>query len=280
MSLIERALRACLTGSITPLTFYKPLEVKPVFDEPTRLYLHVPLCKNCCPFCPYVREPYTNKKADLLFKSIKKEIDIFSNTCKNLKTTSLYIIGGSPLSLGSRLYELVACFTENLNFKGAIAIELYPDDVNSASIEILDSCRTTMVSLGVQSFDDKILNHIQRKHSSAAAKTALAELSKKPFDSLNVDLLFAIEGQTWSSVENDLQYARDLGATQITCYPLFTFPFNRGTRALLKVTPPPLRSRARGTCTFMVPAVVVKFRSRLYPLRTIAADPSAFLRWA
>ncbi len=89
-----------------------------------------------------------------------------------------------------------------------------------------------MVSLGVQSFDDKILNYIQRQHSAAIAKSALVTLSKKGFSSLNVDLLFAIKGQNWASVENDLKCARDLGATQITCYPLFTFPFTEIGRYL------------------------------------------------
>ena len=241
MSIIEKTLRACFTGSIKPLEFTKPGEITPVFNNDTGLYLHISLCKNCCPFCPYVKEQYTKEKSDLLFESVKREIKIFSEKCPTINTTSLYIGGGSPLLLGSRLGDLVDCFTKRLNFNGTVAIEVYPDDVNIQGIETLQKCRATMVSLGVQSFDDKILNHIQRRHSAATAKSALVKLSKKGFASLNVDLLFAIEGQNWASVENDLKCARDLGATQITCYPLFTFPFTEIGRYLnlKKVKLPP-----------------------------------------
>ncbi len=232
MSIVEKALRACLIGSIKPLEFKKSTEITPVFKDATGLYLHIPLCRNCCSFCPYVKEQYTIEKGDLLFESVKREINIFSEQFSPMQTTSLYIGGGSPLLLGSKLSDLVDCFTKQLNFKGSIAIEVYPGDVNKQGVETLEKCRATMVSLGVQSFDDKILNYIQRQHSAAIAKSALVTLSKKGFSSLNVDLLFAIKGQNWASVENDLKCARDLGATQITCYPLFTFPFTEIGRYL------------------------------------------------
>jgi coproporphyrinogen III oxidase-like Fe-S oxidoreductase len=225
MSLIEKALRAYLTKSINPLGFRKPSVINPVFNNPAGLYLHIPLCKNCCPFCPYIKEKFSSEKADLIFESVKREIEIFSAKCGPIITTSLYIGGGSPLSIGLKLGELVNCFTRRLNFQGPVAIEVYPGDVNSSGIDIIESCRASMISLGVQSFDDNVLKTLHRQHSATTAKTALDNLSKKSFDSLNVDLLFAIEGQGWESVENDLKCARDHGATQITCYPLFTFPF-------------------------------------------------------
>jgi oxygen-independent coproporphyrinogen-3 oxidase len=153
----------------------------------------------------------------------------------------LYIGGGSPISLGSRLCELVQCFARQLSFNGPVAIEVYPEDVDARGIECIEGCRTSMASLGVQSFDDNVLQRIQRRHSSLAAKKALETLSGRKLNSLNVDLLFAIEGQSWASVENDLKCAMDLGATQITCYPLFMFPFTEigQYRRLRKVKLPP-----------------------------------------
>jgi oxygen-independent coproporphyrinogen-3 oxidase len=245
MQITERLLRASLTGSLKPLIFNKPSGIASFFPYPAGLYLHIPLCKNCCPFCPYVKEAYSEEKSDLLFQSVKREIGVFSQKHSSINTTSLYIGGGSPLLLGSRLGDLVDCFSSHLNFKGPVAVEVYPGDINDNGIENLIKCKTSMVSLGAQSFDDGILNHIQRRHSSKTAVSALVNLSKAGFSSINVDLLFAIQGQTWMSVEYDLKCARDSGATQITCYPLFTFPFTETGRYLNlnKVKLPPFAIR-------------------------------------
>ncbi len=96
MSIVEKALRACLIGSIKPLEFKKSTEITPVFKDATGLYLHIPLCRNCCSFCPYVKEQYTIEKGDLLFESVKREINIFSEQFSPMQTTSLYI-GGEAL---------------------------------------------------------------------------------------------------------------------------------------------------------------------------------------
>ncbi len=245
VSALEKILRTFIAGSGKQLVFEKPLESNPHFNDPAGLYLHIPLCHNYCSFCPYLKERYTDGLGLLLFEAIKREIHIFSEKCSLTNITSLYVGGGSPLVLGLMLSELVDLFRSKLHFDGDVAIEVHPNDITGKGVEVIQRCNASMISLGVQSFDDRVLKSIGRQYGATVAKSALSVLYKTGFDSLNVDLLFAIDGQDWESVKTDLQNARDLGATQITCYPLFTFPYTEIGRYLnlKKVKLPPFSVR-------------------------------------
>jgi oxygen-independent coproporphyrinogen-3 oxidase len=82
-----------------------------------------------------------------------------------------------------------------------------------------------LVSLGVQSFHAGRLAAIGRRYQPAVAERALALLAGSGFDSVNADIMFALPGQTPEDVIADLARAAELGADQLTTYPLFTFPY-------------------------------------------------------
>jgi len=83
----------------------------------------------------------------------------------------------------------------------------------------------SLVSVGVQSFNDQFLNFIGRKYSSDIISSVLEKLVKDDFKSINIDLMFALPGQSIADLKYDLQKAIELGVNQITTYPLFTFPY-------------------------------------------------------
>ena len=140
--------------------------------------------------------------------------------------TSLYIGGGTPtLALDS-----VACVlrrvAERFRLTGDICIETNPADVNSETVRRLRDMGVALVSLGVESFQPDHLASTGRDYEPVVAERALALLAEGGFASVNVDIMFALPHQTAADVTADLACAAQLGADQLTTYPLFTFPYS------------------------------------------------------
>jgi oxygen-independent coproporphyrinogen-3 oxidase len=128
---------------------------------------------------------------------------------------------------------------------GDICIETNPADVSDEIVARLHDMGIALVSLGVESFRPENLAMLGRDYEPAVAERALTLLAESNFASVNVDIMFALPRQTVANVTADLERPAQLGADQITTYPLFTFPYTSVGRYLrLKaVRMPNLRMR-------------------------------------
>ena len=211
----------------------------------TSLYLHVPFCRSFCPYCPYTKVPYDERLVEPFTQAALAEVDWWAEAIGPAEVTSIYIGGGTPtLALGgvARVLERVR---KRFRLTGDICIETNPTDVNEETVLQLQDADVRLVSLGVQSFQSESLARIGRRYSPSVAEHALALLAERDFVSVNVDIMFALPGQTAGQVTEDLSRAAWLGANQITTYPLFTFPYTSVGKYLhLKgVRMPDLRAR-------------------------------------
>ena len=222
-----RAARRYLVGPEQRWVFEPPAPGwTPPRIERTSLYLHVPFCRNACPYCPYTKVPYDAALVEPYTQAALAEVDWWADTIGPAEVTSIYIGGGTPtLALGSVGTGACAC-----------ARAVPPDAVTSVSRRTpLTSTMTTcggctmmgvaLVSLGVQSFRPENLALIGRRYEPSVAERALAVLAQSGFASVNADIMFALPGQTAGDVIADLARAAQLGANQLTTYPLFTFPY-------------------------------------------------------
>lgn len=226
LSWFTRIIRRCLTGPGQHWVFEPPPPGwHPTPVERTSLYLHVPFCRHCCPYCPYTKVRYSRELVEPYTRAAIAEVDWWAREIGPAEITSIYIGGGTPtLALGS-VAEVLQLICHRFNLTGDICIETNPADVNSGSIDQMRDMGIALVSLGVQSFRADNLVLIGRDYDPAQAEQALQLLSAGGFASVNVDLMFALPGQSISDVLADLSRAADLGADQITVYPLFTFPY-------------------------------------------------------
>jgi oxygen-independent coproporphyrinogen-3 oxidase len=139
--------------------------------------------------------------------------------------TSIYIGGGTPtLALGS-IATALAHMRHRFRLTGDTCIETNPADVDDSTVKKLHDANVKLVSLGVQSFLPENLRLIGRSYGPSVAERALELLAQSGFASVNVDIMFALPNQTDNEVTLDLARAEQLGANQLTCYPLFTFPY-------------------------------------------------------
>ena len=244
--LATRAIRRYLVGAGQRWVFEPPPQGwMPPRLERTSLYLHVPFCRNCCPYCPYTRIPYDPALVEPYTRAAIAEVDWWADTIGPAEIKSVYIGGGTPtLALGS-IAKVLKRVRERFRLTGDICIETNPADVDNETVQQLHDAGVALVSLGVQSFHPRHLAVLGRSYSPPVAEHALALLAESGFASINVDLMFALPGQTVRDVTGDLVRAAQLGADQLTTYPLFTFPYSSVGKylRLAAVRMPDLRTR-------------------------------------
>lgn len=191
----------------------------------TSLYLHVPFCKNRCPYCPYTKVAYRPELVDRYRAAGEAELELWSHALGRPEVTSIYIGGGTPTLATDAVAALIDKARDCFDVTGEVCIETNPADVTDVVVDKLLAAGVSLVSLGVQSFDPRNLAVIGRRYEPDVARSALDRLARAGFASVNADIMFALPGQTVDGLLADLDEAARLGANQITTYPLFTFPY-------------------------------------------------------
>jgi coproporphyrinogen III oxidase-like Fe-S oxidoreductase len=197
----------------------------PPHIERTSLYLHVPFCRHSCPYCPYTKVPYRESLVEPYTRAAIAEIDWWANAVGPAEITSIYIGGGTPVLALDSVARVLGRVRERFRLTGDICIETNPADVDDETVQRLHDMGVALVSLGVESFRAENLALLGRGYKPLAAERALALLAERGFASVNADIMFALPGQTADDVVADLARAAQLGANQLTTYPLFTFPY-------------------------------------------------------
>jgi len=191
----------------------------------TSLYLHVPFCRNACPYCPYTKVSYRPELVAPYVRAALAETDRWADAVGPAEVTSVYIGGGTPTLTLESVARIVARMRERFRVTGAVCIETNPADVDDDLVGRLHEAGVSLVSLGVESFHARHLATIGRGYQPDVAEEALFRLAHGGFAGVNADIMFALPGQTAGEVVADLERAEELGADQVTVYPLFTFPY-------------------------------------------------------
>ena len=230
MSIITSLTRMWLTRSVRPFTFTKEYEERLPYAECDKmgLYIHIPFCKSICNFCPYCKVKYQEELCERYIKALLKEISMVgSQNHGKKKVTSLYFGGGTPALAADYLAEIIAEVQKYFEITEGIGLELHPDNVTVPVLKTLKAAGVTKVSIGIQSFQEKYQTVLGRKPVNAAVlKKALTEV---PFETVSMDFIFALPGQTYEDLKQDVTMAFENGANHIAIYPLIDFTFTDST---------------------------------------------------
>lgn len=222
--------RAWLTRSLRPFTFRN--EYDEALDvsqcKQLGLYVHIPFCKQICSFCPYCKELYNPQVCEDYVNSLIQEIHLVGNTLPEKQTvTSLYFGGGTPALAAHRIGEIVAALEQYFIITEGIGLELHPDNVTVETLTTLKAAGVSKLSIGIQSFGDKYRTLLGRKEFDAAAMEAA--LAAVPFETVSMDFIFALPGQTLADLQGDLETAFSIGANHVAVYPFIDFTFTNAT---------------------------------------------------
>ncbi|MFC1572240.1 coproporphyrinogen-III oxidase family protein [Candidatus Eisenbacteria bacterium] len=196
--------------------------------EELGIYLHIPFCRQICPYCPYNRELYEPELAARYTAAVKKEIAFYSGVVGSRPVTSLYIGGGTPTTmLDGGLADILGCIHDAFDVRCGVHMESHPNDLSDRNLDRIRSMGVQHLSTGVEALQDRHLRNLSRPYTVESVKEAVARALSKGFKCVNVDVMFALPGQTCREVAQTGMDLVEMGVGQVAAYPLFSFPYSR-----------------------------------------------------
>lgn len=187
------------------------------------LYIHVPFCQKRCHYCSFYSTTFGKRERDLYVQALLQEME--ARPTDDLVTT-IYFGGGTPSQLDAE--ELTTIFSAiRRNYRIApdaeITFECNPDDVSRTESStsgstthlptLLASLGVNRVSMGVQSFDDEMLQRINRRHTAAQALDAIHAFHAAGIHNVSIDLIYGLPGQTLDDFRRDVEKAARLASS-------------------------------------------------------------------
>jgi oxygen-independent coproporphyrinogen III oxidase len=190
------------------------------------IYLHIPFCKKICHYCDFYRiiSPDDIKP---FISAIKKEAAERSGYLAGEEISTIYFGGGTPSVLSiSELNEILSALYRNYSVKDdcEITAEINPDDPDEDWLKGLRKAGFNRISLGVQSWRDKDLKLLNRRHDSAQAEKTLKNIHKADFENVTIDLIYGLPGLSSAAWAENLDKSFSFDIQHISAYHLTIEP--------------------------------------------------------
>ena len=192
--------------------------MSPGSDKPvSSLYVHVPFCAQKCSYCAFYSEASSGELIERYTNALIRELELVAH---DLRPATVFFGGGTPSILNLKQWRRVLETMQRLNLLGAAewTIESNPATVSLDKAKLWRDFGVNRVSMGVQSLDEDLLDRLGRVHSRDMVFKSYDTLRRAGFDSINLDLMFAIPGQTMAVWEQTLNEATALGSEHLSCY--------------------------------------------------------------
>src|ERR1041385_8479276 len=163
----------------------------------TSLYVHVPFCAHKCAYCAFYSETPGGDMVNRYVAALVRELDL---TAGEMRPHTIFFGGGTPSLLSLRQWEQVLKAMDRLNLLGAAewTVECNPATVSLDKGRLLRAAGVNRISMGVQSLNEDLLDRLGRIHSRDMVFRSFENLRLAGFENINLDLMFAIPGQTLS----------------------------------------------------------------------------------
>ncbi len=180
------------------------------------LYVHIPFCEHICTYCDFVKRV---KKDDEMIINYIKALKRDYEEIKDLKFDTIYIGGGTPSMLNLKELEmLLEIFKDQKPLE--YTIEVNPESYTPKKGLLFKQYNINRVSLGVQTFNENILKTLNRKHTNKDVFNTLRHLISIGLYNINIDMIFALPGQTMVDLLNDLKIVNKLPIPHLSYYSL------------------------------------------------------------
>lgn len=185
------------------------------------VYIHIPFCQNICAYCDFCKVLKNNDWIEKYLIALKKEIDKYYT---HEKVSSLYFGGGTPSTLNlnqlKKLFDITKVF--DLDKNAEITFECNCEDLTEEKLEFL-SHHVNRLSVGVQSFNSKITDALERK----MANINNILLAKKYFKNINIDLMYGFNNESLKDFEKDVNMFLELNVPHLSAYNLILEPHTK-----------------------------------------------------
>jgi oxygen-independent coproporphyrinogen-3 oxidase len=186
----------------------------------THLYVHIPFCARICPYCAFYKERADSSQTQRFCEALLREIERIVER-HPVKPRTIFFGGGTPTALTTtQLQFLLGGMRERLDLTELVewTLEANPGSVSPRKAELLRSLGVSRLSLGVQSWDNDLLQLLGREHDAAQAEASYHILRDAGFRNISIDLMFGLPGQTLPQWQSDLQKTIALQPDHISTY--------------------------------------------------------------
>lgn len=202
----------------------------------TSLYIHIPFCNRICTYCDFNKFLIKNQPVDAYIDCLIKELQ----TIKDVEMDTIFIGGGTPTALSPlQLQRLLKVINKQFKVKSEFTMEANPDELTTEKLKVMKQNGVNRLSMGVQTFDEELLKVLGRTHQAEDVENAVNEARALGFESISIDLMYHLPGQTMAHVQEDLRRALELDIQHVSSYSLILEPktqfYNQYRKGLLQL---------------------------------------------
>ncbi|MGD2197988.1 radical SAM family heme chaperone HemW [Lysinibacillus fusiformis] len=193
------------------------------------VYIHIPFCHQICNYCDFNKFYFKNQPVDEYIEALGKEMALA--TQKNPESfrhiETIFLGGGTPTALSpqqlDKLLTLIRTYIP-MNCVTEFTSEANPDELSAEKLQVLFEGGVNRLSMGVQSFDQGLLQKIGRTHSNEHVYETIALAKKIGFQNISIDLMYGLPGQTMAQWKDSLEKALALDLPHFSAYSLIVEP--------------------------------------------------------
>lgn len=182
-------------------------------------YIHIPFCEKICSYCDFCKMFYNENIVDSYLDQLENEIRTLYKG-ENLKT--IYIGGGTPSCLSlkqlEKLFNIINIFNKSSNLE--FTIECNFSNTTREKLELFKKFGVNRISFGLETTNSKQLKFLEREENCEKTKEIIAICRELGFDNINVDLMYALPGETIADLKYDLDFIKSLDIEHVSCYSL------------------------------------------------------------
>ncbi len=196
--------------------------VRDMTNPPTALYVHVPFCLSKCSYCDFYSVVKTPGEVKKYVAALRKELELTAAE-REQDFSTVYVGGGTPTSLtAAELEELLSTLCGQVAFAAPVefTVEANPGTLDRENLQILRKHGVNRLSIGAQSFNDRLLELLGRRHNRRDILDALAAAREAGFTNLSLDLIFGIPTQRPSDWKRDLDELLRCDVPHVSAYSL------------------------------------------------------------
>ncbi|ARK26084.1 coproporphyrinogen III oxidase [Sporosarcina sp. P37] len=192
------------------------------------VYIHIPFCQQICYYCDFNKVFLKNQPVDQYIESIGKEFHYMKEAGYSFdQVETVFLGGGTPTALNvaqlDRLLTIVSQYIDVTALK-EFTTEANPDDLSEDQLVVLKEKGVNRLSIGVQTFNERLLKQIGRTHSNEDVERVIAAARKIGFDNISIDLMYGLPTQTAEEWEETLDRALSLDLPHYSAYSLIVEP--------------------------------------------------------
>ena len=191
------------------------------------LYLHIPYCLHKCGYCDFNSHPENQVESVQYVEALLKELKFYSTTLKSYNVPTVFMGGGTPTILPpSQLKKILDTVRQSFNLTPdcEITIEANPATIKLETLQEIHAAGYNRISIGVQSFDEKELQLLERVHSEEEIHSTVHRARSANFENLSMDLMFALPDQSTEKWQSHLKQATAKNPDHLSTYNLTIEP--------------------------------------------------------